>query len=97
MDTQLGVQQDRVGPAPTVFRPLTNMLVPQAQKPVASFMKRLRDPKMSITTFEIKFINYFPWQHYSVDYHLPRLDYATKIFTLTHDCGCPTALIAIFF
>ena len=40
IDTQLGVQQDRVRPAPTVFRPLTSMLVPQAEKPVASFMKR---------------------------------------------------------
>lgn len=40
IDTQLGVQQDRVGPAPTVFRPSTNMLVTQAEKPVASFMKR---------------------------------------------------------
>lgn len=39
-DTHLGVQQDGGGPAPTVFRPLTDMLVPQAEKPVASFMKR---------------------------------------------------------
>lgn len=31
-DTQRGVQQDRVGPAPTVFGPLTDMLVPQAKK-----------------------------------------------------------------
>lgn len=39
MDTQLGVQQDRVEPATTVFGPLTSILVPQAEKPVASFMK----------------------------------------------------------
>lgn len=39
-DTQRGVQQDIVGPAPTVFRPLTDMLVPQAEKAAASFMKR---------------------------------------------------------
>lgn len=40
MDTQLSVQQDRDGPTPTVFGPLTSMLVPQDEKPVASFMKR---------------------------------------------------------
>lgn len=38
--TRRSVQQDSDGPSPTVCRPLTNMLVPQAEKPVASFMKR---------------------------------------------------------
>lgn len=47
MDTQLGVQQDRDGPAPTVFRPWTKnkqtkkqTLVPLTGIPEASFMKR---------------------------------------------------------
>lgn len=41
VDTQLGVHQDRVGPAPTVFGPKTNTLLPQAEKPVASLMKKV--------------------------------------------------------
>lgn len=35
------VQQDGDGTSPMVFRPLTSVLVPQAEDPRASFTKRL--------------------------------------------------------
>lgn len=111
-DTQLGVQQDRVGPAPTVFGPLTGMLVPQAEKPVASFMKRFliyfcflfkiqHNPKPPIKTFKFQFFFFkftLPKLQYVYNYHkLSHQDYAPKIFNLTYDCGCPTAPLLSFF
>lgn len=79
----VGVQQDRVRPAPTVFRPGINTLVLQAEKLRVSFMKRFsylvkvrHNPGLSVLHSNLLSTNY---GNITPHYYISYLDYAAKM------------------